>query len=379
MSIIVNILLFLLVISALTFVHELGHFLAAKLVKAKVLDFSIGYGPKILSKKIKKTEYNIRILPFGGFVKILGDGDSTDEKESKKDKGNLKNKNKIAQMFVMLAGVTMNLILAITLYTIFLSANSWRMELGPEYEDFNAIGAKIVREKISNIPYRVADEGGALESGIYEEGYLNLVNGVEIDDSDQLIEILGDNRGKSVDVYACNLEEECKFFEVWINDEGKMGIYTGYNHAVFLDYSGNKIFSGILHSVNVIKITGEVLSSMFSQARETGDYSELSNTVSGPIGIYFIIDYFKTLGIITFLGIVADLSISLAVINLLPVPALDGGRVFILLIESVLRKDLNEKVERIVINVSFLLLIVSVILVMIKDIINIDRLQSLFG
>jgi regulator of sigma E protease len=379
MSVVINIFLFALVVSVLTFVHELGHYLAAILIKAKVLDFSIGFGPKIFSKKINDTTYNIRILPFGGFVKILGDGDPTDEKESRKDKGNLKNKSKIAQAFVMLAGVTMNILLAVILYTVFLSFNSWRIELGPGYVDFNPVGAEIVQERISDIPYEVADEGGALESGMYEKGYINSIDGKEIEDSDELISILKENSGEVVNVYVCNLEDECDFFDVLVSDEGRMGIYTGYNFSVYIDYSESKAFSGILHSINLIKITGEVLSSMFAQAKETGDYSELSNTVSGPIGIYFIIDYFKTLGFITFISILADLSVSLAVINLLPIPALDGGRAFILLIESVLKKDLNEKVERIIINISFILLIVLVVAVMIKDIVNIERLQSLFG
>lgn len=379
MSIIINIVLFAFVVSILTFIHEVGHYLAAKLIKAKVLDFSIGFGPKIFSKKIKGTTYNIRILPFGGFVKILGDGDPTEVKESKKDKGNLQNKSKIAQIFVMLAGVTMNILLSITLYTIFLGYNNWRMELGLDYADFKPVGAQVVKERVSDIPYELADEGGALDSGMYEKGYIASINGMGIKDSTQLIEVLEENSSEVVTVYACNLEQECDFFEVTLSEEGRMGVYTGYNHLVYIDYSNSKVFSGVLHSINIVKITGEVFSSMLSTAKQTGDYSELSNTVSGPIGIYFIIDYFKTLGVITFISILADLSISLAIINLLPIPALDGGRAFILLIESVLRKDLNDKVEKIIINISFILLILLVVLVMIKDIINIERLQSLFG
>ena len=93
---------------------------------------------------------------------------------------------------------------------------------------------------------------------------------------------------------------------------------------------------------------------------------------------YFIVDYFKTLGLISFLGILADLSLSLALVNVLPVPALDGGRFFILLIESILKKDLDEKVEAAIINISFIFLILFIILIMVKDIVNINELKSLF-
>ena len=378
MSTIINILLLLLVISILTFVHELGHFLAAKLVKARVFDFSIGFGPSIFSKKYKGTVYNLRILPFGGYVKILGDGDPTGNKEDIKSKGNLKNKSKLAQMFVMLAGVTMNILLTSILYPICLANNGWKMSIGSTYEDFKPVGATIERERMTNLPYELADEGGALDSNMYEKGYILSIDGEEIDDYRHLVEVLKSNKSEEINIYACDMDEECNFFDVVVSEEGKIGVYTGENYDVYIDYSQNKISAGASHSLNIVKLTGQVFGSMLSQAKDTGDYSELSNTVSGPIGIYFIIDYFKTLGIIMFLGILADLSISLAVINLLPIPALDGGRFFILLIESILRKDLNEKVESAIINISFMLLIVLIVLVMIKDIINIQELKSLF-
>ena len=378
MSIIINILLLLVVISVLTFVHELGHFIAAKLVKAKVLEFSVGFGPKIYSKKKNETDFSIRALPFGGYVKILGDGDPTESKENRKDKGNLKNKSKPAQMFVMLAGVTMNILLAVGLYTLYLGNNNWQFVIGSEYDDIHPVGAVIVKERVSDIPYMLAEDGGAKDSGMYEEGYIISVNGEEILDYDELTNVLSSLKGKTASVHACDTDNNCDTFEVLISEDGKLGVYTGYNYNSYLDYSKNKLFSGFSHSINVVKLTGEALSSLISDAKKTGDYSELSNAVSGPVGIYFIVDYFKTLGLISFLGILADLSLSLALINIFPIPALDGGRFFILLIESIVRKDLDEKVEAAIINISFIFLILFIILIMVKDIVNINELKSLF-
>ncbi len=378
MTILINILLLLCVISILTFVHELGHFISAKLVKAKVIEFAIGFGPKIFSKRKKGTIFSLRALPFGGYVKILGDGDPTPERESRKESGNLKNKSKWAQMFVMLAGVTMNILLAILLYTIYLGNNGWKMSVSNTYEDFKPFGAVISKERYSDVPYEIATKGGAFTSGMYEKGYIVNVNEKGIDDYLQLPKVLNNYKGQFVDIYACNESKECNTFNVEVNKEGKIGVYTGYNYDVYIDYTNSKIISGVSHSVNVVKLTVGALSSLISQAKQSGDFTELSNTVSGPIGIYFIIDYFKTLGIITFLGILADLSLSLAVINLLPIPALDGGRFFILLIESIFKKDLNEKVESLIINISFGMLILFIILVMIKDIVNIEQLKGLF-
>jgi len=379
MSIIINILLLLVVISVLTFVHELGHFIAAKLVKAKVLEFSVGFGPKIYSKKKNETDFSIRALPFGGYVKILGDGDPTESKENRKDKGNLKNKSKPAQMFVMLAGVTMNIVLAITFYTIFLAGSDWRLNIGREYSNFNPVGATITQERVSDLPYELTEDSPAIESGLYQRGYIKSIDGEKIDNYDQFREYLKDIKNVDIEIFACEVEtEECNIFLVPVDEKGKIGMYVGDNYAVYLDYNDNKIFGGFTHVINVLKLTGIVLGNLFSEAQKTGDYSTLSNTVSGPVGIYFVIDYFKNLGIYIFLGIIADLSVSLAIINLLPIPALDGGRVMILTIESILRKDLNEKLETIIINISFIFLILLIIGIMLKDIINIDQLQSWF-
>ena len=94
MSVVVNILLFLLVVSILTFVHELGHFIAAKAIGAMVFEFSLGFGPKLFSKKIGETMYSIRALPFGGYVKILGDGDLEEKVTKEDEKKNLNKKLK---------------------------------------------------------------------------------------------------------------------------------------------------------------------------------------------------------------------------------------------------------------------------------------------
>jgi len=379
MSIIINILLLILVIGILTFVHELGHFLAAKIVGAKVSDFSIGYGPKLISKKIGETTYNIRILPLGGFVKILGDGDPTEEKEDGKDSGNLKNKPKLAQMFVMLAGVTMNILLAVIIYFIVISSNNWRIQLSSEYENFNPIGAQITKERVTNLPYAVIKDAYADNTDIYDKGYIAQINGQTIEYFENLSEILQENRNKEVEIYICESElENCKTFKIQVPEDGKLGIAIGYNYEIYIDYANNKISAGFAHTLNMLKLTGSVFSSMFKEAKETGDYSQLSTSVSGPIGIYLVIDYFKSFGLIIFLGLIADLSVSLAIINVLPIPALDGGRVGILIIESILRKDLDEKVENFLINMGFIFLIILIIVIMLKDIFTFQQLQEVF-
>lgn len=375
LSILTNILLFIFVIGFLTFIHELGHFLAAKSVKAKVYEFSLGFGPKLISKKYKGTVYSIRIIPLGGYVKILGDGDPGEyEKDGniKDSNENLKNKSKLSKIFVMLAGVVMNILFAIISYYVILGLSNWKTSsIYVDLKGINIIGAEV--ENI--VGYEVIPGENSERAGLPSLGVIYEVDDEKIDSRDELVEIIKEK--EEVDIFVCNDSgSECGNYDVKVND-GKIGVYV--LEGSILNYENIKASSGVIYLVNNLKIIFKVLGSMIGTARETGDYSDLSNTVSGPIGIFLLIDSLKNRGIAVFLSLIADLSISLAIMNLLPIPALDGGRVFILVIESILRKDLNEKIEAIIINTSMIFLIILIVLIMIKDVVNIDNMRNMFG
>ncbi len=380
MSVVINILLLLLVIGVLTLVHELGHFIAAKIVGAKVFEFSLGFGPLLLSKNYKGTKYSIRILPFGGYVKILGDGDPSEEEFKKGDKkGDLSRKPKYQQIFVMLAGVTMNIILAIFIYYIVLGFSGWKLELSQEMENFKPVGAEIYREREKDVEYVELIEGGeASKSGLPSKAVIKSIDGVEVEYSDDVGKILREKKNEDITMLLC-VDAVCSNYTVRVSENGKIGILLSSNYSVILSYEKYKAFAGFSHIKNSLTLIGSKLSEIINNARSTGDYTELSNSVSGPVGIYFVIDYIKKFGVIPFLSIIADLSVSLAIINVLPIPALDGGRVLILLIEGIFRRDLNEKVEAAIINISFILLIILILFIMVKDIINIDNIKSMFS
>ncbi len=379
LSVIVNILLFILVIGTLTFVHELGHFVVAKLVGAKVFEFALGFGPKLVSKKYKGTEYSIRMLPLGGFVKILGDGDPGEEKDESNSKGNLSKKPKYQQAFVMLAGVTMNVILAIIFYYIVLGNSGWKLVLGTEFESFKPVGATVYREKRGDVEYaEVIDGGGAKEANLPASGSIKSIGGEEIEYSDEVGKKLALYKGETTTLNICS-EDKCSNYNVKVSEEGKIGISLAHNYLLVLSYEDGKPFAGPAHLLNTLRLIGSKLGEIINTAQDTGDYTELSNSVSGPIGIYFVIDYFKDFGLIPFMSLVADLSLSLAIVNLLPIPALDGGRVVILLVEAIFRKDLDEKVESAIINISFFLLMALILFIMIKDIVNIESIKNMFS
>lgn len=380
LSVIINILLFVLVIGILTFVHELGHFLAAKAIKAEVEEFSLGFGPKLFSKNFKGTLYCIRILPLGGYVKILGDGDpqtSKEEKQIQSNPGSLGNKPRWAQAIVMLAGVTMNILFAVAMYYIVLAGSGWKMNLDATYGDFRPIGAVLEKETLTDLKYSsLVDGGNAKAAGIPDSGIIRKVNGIEVKYSNQISEELKKYKNEDVVLEICN--DSCNEYTVKVSDQGTIGILLHTNYYFSVSYEGSKLFAGFSHLINTLRLIGGKLGTLFSQAEETGNYTELSNSVSGPVGIYFLIDYFKNRGVITFLSVMGDLSLSLAVMNLLPIPALDGGRVLILAIEGILRKDLNQKVKVLIINGSFILLMLLVVLIMVKDVVNIQNIKDMF-
>lgn len=378
MSIFVNILLFLLVISILTFVHELGHFVSAKIIGAKVLEFSLGFGPKLFSKKWRETIYSFRGLPFGGYVKILGDGDPGEEMNSKADdKRDLRKKPKWQQIFVMLSGVTMNILLAISIYYVVLASNGWELVLNSDFKDFKAMGAEVYLEREGDVEYEIIEGGKASEAKLPEKGFIKSIDNKEIVYMEEVGEYISTKKGETISINIC-VDEKCSDYVIEVPEEGKIGISLPSNYLVILSYKEHKLFAGFSHIRNSLVLIGKKLGEMIGNARLSGDYSELSNSVSGPVGIYFVIDYFKKFGVIPFLGMIADLSVSLALVNVLPIPALDGGRVMILLLEWIAGKELDEKIETKIINGSFIFLIILILFIIIKDIVNIDSMKELF-
>ena len=378
MSIFVNILLFLLVISILTFVHELGHFISAKIIGAKVLEFSLGFGPKLFSKKWGETLYSFRGLPFGGYVKILGDGDPGEEMNFKADSNrDLRKKPKWQQIFVMLSGVTMNILLAISIYYVVLASNGWELVLNSDFKDFKAIGAEVYLEREGNVEYEIIEGGKASEAKLPEKGFIKSIDNKEIVYMEEVGEYISTKKGETISLNVC-VDEKCSDYVIEVPEEGKIGISLPSNYLVILSYKEHKLFAGFSHIRNSLVLIGKKLGEMIGNARLSGDYSELSNSVSGPVGIYFVIDYFKKFGAIPFLGMIADLSVSLALVNVLPIPALDGGRVLILLLEWIAGKELDEKIETKIINGSFIFLIILILFIIIKDIVNIDSMKEIF-
>lgn len=375
-EILVNIIIVLLIIGFLVTIHELGHFLSAKYFKVKVEAFAIGLGPKIFGKTIGETEYRINMFPLGGYVKILGEGDEVLDSSETKNPRNFKNIGRWKQVVILLAGVTMNLIFAISIYYGFIISSSYKWELGEQARTFKPVVGKISLERKGDVKYsEVAKDGMAQQAQLPNSGTIVSIDGKELKYSYEFREYVTERKGENVLLKVCSTS--CSDYNVTVSKEGKVGLYIPSNYRIFLDYTDSKAISGVGHSLNLLKLITERLSTIFSEAKVSGDYTEVANNLSGPIGIYLIVEAFKQYGFLTLLGLTADLSFTLAVMNILPIPALDGGRVLLIALEKIFGKYWNRKIEAYAINISFLLLLLLMVGIMFKDIIFFNDLREL--
>jgi regulator of sigma E protease len=369
LSWIVTFLIFALIIGVVVMIHEFGHFIAARISDMEVEEFSFGFGPKLFSKKGKETEYMIKLLPVGGYVKILG------EEEEVKDERSFSQKPLKNRIFVVVAGVLMNFILAVFLFYIVLGIKGFEYEGLPYYKDFNVwFGSQ--EEKII-YPVTVLDiiEDGGAEKAAEEYDLevpfmINEINDEPIESVEELKNILGENKEEKVDIEIESEDGETKTIQVAVDEKGLIGVELTATVKIWvISYSGaEKVFSGFFHFANMTKANFFVLGKLFSQAVEERDVAPVSNAVSGPLGLLVIVDVVKEFGgVIGLIDLVATLNLVLVIMNLLPLPALDGGQTLLMVIEGVRGKPLNKNIERWIVNVSMILLFALMIVVSVKD------------
>lgn len=379
MSFVLNLIIILIILGVVILVHELGHLIACKLTKVYVEEFAIGLGPKIYSKKFGETLYTIRAFPIGGFNKIRGE--DFDSEKVDKDPRSLVNQKPSVKLFIILSGVLMNLLLAVGIFYILLSTMSFQFGLGSDFDDFDPVVGQVNKEIIDEkVRYEGLIEGeSAYLAGLPEKGYIEGINGNEILLSSDFVEIVKENAGDDVTIEVCD-EIGCDEYVVSVSQEGRIGIMLFQNYYSYIQYTGwQKPLVGFAHVLNWGKIFGIAVGDLFSEASETGDYEQVAMSVAGPVGLYVVIDYLRELGWIPLVGIIADISLSIGIINLLPIPALDGGRALMILPEAIFRRPLNKKFEAWAIQISFVLLLLLMVAVLFKDVIYFERLRELFN
>lgn len=326
----------LVAFSILIIIHELGHFTLAKLNGIYVEEFAIGMGPKLFGFKGKETEYNIRILPFGGFVRMLGE-----EESAVKDNRALNAKTPLQKISVIAAGATMNYILALLIFGLIA---------------FNFGFAKPVISQVAlNSP--------AQESGLMVGDKLLKVDNSMINTTSDLKLGMILAKGESINLeIERNGERLIKEIMPVIDETGNTVI--GITHE-FVDKPTirESIVQGFKDTLTMISQTFKSLKMMV-----TGK-ANFKTDIGGPITIVKMSSQAAKAGIWTLMEFTAFMSVQLAVFNLLPLPALDGGLILIQVLELITRKKIPERFIGVVNSVGFALLMILMVVVTLKDII----------
>jgi regulator of sigma E protease len=367
-----TILLFILILSFLVMIHEFGHFIAAKRAGIGVEEFGFGLPPRIWGKKFKGTLYSINWLPFGGFVRLVGE-DPTDKKSFALNSFQVKSLWQRTR--VVLAGVSMNFVVAVVLYYFVVAALGFKVNLPLLIpHDF-----KFVNQTEQVLVSDVTPNSVAARAGLKPGDSIIAANGQPVPSVESLQKIVRSNQNKKVTFTIENPVNNQKS-EVTVTPQYNQtlkaaAIGVGLGELVSLNYDTipQKAFSGFIQSYNAMSYSFAVLGKLISHSISTGDIAPVSAGVSGPVGIASITKDAVDAGPISVLQLVALLSLNLAVMNVLPIPALDGGRFFFIVWEAITRRKPKPAVEKWVHSVGFVVLIGLIVLITYNDILKLVK------
>ena len=358
----------LLLFVGLVVLHEFGHFLEARRAGVVVEEFGIGFPPKVWAKKTKQGFlFTINLLPLGGFVRLKGENDSATSE------GSFGAAKLSAKVRVMLAGIVMNLVAALAIFTLLALTGMPKL-----FDDQFSVPSdtKIIR-KVQNqdvvLVGSVAENSPADQAGLKKGDQILKVGEVDIASQELLSQTTEKYAGQEVEITVKRLEET-KLLKIKLNgkenaEQGYLGIGT-ISGASGIElrrstWSAPIVALGLTKQFTELtyKGIGSALSNLF-----TGNTSKASEQVSGPVGIFVILKEGSSLGIHFILMVIGILSLTLALINVLPIPALDGGRLFVMMLFRILKKPLNKKTEEWIHGLGFAMLMFLFVLITIVDV-----------
>lgn len=372
-----TIIIFLIVLAVLIFVHELGHFLAARWSGIRVDAFKIGFGPRILAWKSGETEYGMNLIPFGGFVRIHGENPDDESLNGDDRHRSFMNKNRLIQVIVLAAGVLGNFLFAWLLYVIVFSAG-----VTVSTDGFSQYADRFQDKRImvtSVMPGSPAEKVGLKEGdtvAYVETTAMNATRAAK--NGPKAVQTIAEIQN-IIDNYAAAGDRPVAFEYIRDGKNLVVGVtptstIVAGKHAIGISMDnvaelrlplGSAIKEGFNYTIILIRATVEGVWSLVANIfRGHADFSQ----VSGPVGIAGIVGSAARMGWTYLLMITAVISINLGVINLIPFPALDGGRILFVLIEAVIRRRIPHGFANAVNIVGFGLLMILMVAITWKDV-----------
>jgi len=363
----ITVLLFILVLSVLVFVHELGHFVVAKLAGMRVDEFGIGFPPRVISWGKGETKYSINLLPFGGFVRIHGENPNDESLKGVDSTRSFTARPRYWQVAVLIAGVSCNIIFA-----WFLTTAGFIYGL-----PVSADNSPAPLERVSVMITNVQDNSPAKNAGLKEGDELELLetssDALTPLTAKEVIAFITTHGVEPITLHykRANIAQSVRITPVRGMITGSpdqpalgvsldaVGILKLPVHRALIEGGKATYYSVINTATGLFDFIGKVFT-------EKGAFKN----VSGPVGIAKLVGDARTLGLPYFISFVSFISINLAVINLLPLPALDGGRILLVLIESVIRRPISYKFTNAINATGFLLLLALMAFVTYHDIVK---------
>jgi regulator of sigma E protease len=386
---ILTLIVFLLILSVLVLIHEAGHYFVAKKFGIKVEEFGFGFPltPPLWQKKIGETVYSFYPLLIGGFVKLYGEDEAgsgkiavKETKASKADEHRAFYSRPLWQRIsVVVAGVVMNALLAAVVYYVFLFMGNFHTQL-PLIGEHKFFG---VNQSVTSqiVISEVAKNSPAASAGITPFSTITSLNGKNVTDMEAFAASIKANAGHEITLSWKNEKTGQRYTAQIIprvnppKNQGALGVSFYPVRTVNLSYDtpAQKLFSGFVHPTNLMVYNFDALGYLIGISVKEKNVAPVSEGVSGPVGIGYLVGAIIDIPnfnerMMQLLNLVGLLSISLAFFNVLPIPGLDGGRLFFLIIEAVTHKKINPKVEGYIHAVGMVFLLALLLLVTIKDI-----------
>ena len=362
-----SVIIFIIVLAILVLVHEYGHFIVAKKSGIKVPEFGLGFPPKIWSKWYGETEYSINAIPFGGFVKIFGEDPNDDSLLGSEKEKAISAKPRHIQAAVLVAGVTFNLIFA------WLLISAGYVVGLPSPVEHNGYGT--VTDAALTVT--VVAPGSPAEKGGIKSG--DRVVSVSSENKYELKEVTGTSVSNFIEAHG---KEGVTFTLLRADTEVTSPVIIGEEGIV----AGKRAIGIAMEDVGILRLPVHfaviqgakdtfglfiaTAQGLWHFAKQVAVGEGSLSQITGPVGIVGIVGDVSKLGFTYLMSFTALISINLAVINLLPLPALDGGRLLIVLIEAIRRKPIPSKVANAVNGVGFILLIILMLLVTVHDVLK---------
>ncbi len=378
---IVTIIIFIAVLSLLVFVHELGHFLVAKRSGMGVHEFGFGFPPRLIGVQKRngkwrvvwrkqeaspeETVYSINMIPLGGFVKIMGE-----DNDEAGDPRSFTKKSFFSRFFTLSAGVIMNVLTAWVIFSI-----GFLIGLPVAVNELSELprGSSYNEQKI--LIGSIKQDSPAMTAGLQSSDIIITVDGQSITEIEALQNYIQANKGQQLNFEIKRLNETLQIPVEVATDrdpaQGLIGIGLGYYGILQLNPVA-AVFEGG-------KTTFNQLRAIFTGLYDVFTTSEGVKAIGGPVKIAQLTGQVVDLGILPLLQFTAFLSLNLAILNSLPFPALDGGRIMFLIIEKLRGKPNNQKIEQYANAIGFMALLLLMLVITARDVSQLESIKNLFS